>query len=1111
MGDDRRIATKHLGANVTSAELESVLRTVEPAVRLVRERHLRSLLHYLRDHGATVPANPNLPLWVSRDDLRSAEMRSLTPTEADPSRLLLLVAPEDLLPGGRLPEEVLRSYWRLIFQAAVMDGVDGRLSETDCADRLARFGPAAEREIRYVLESDRLVDPQAGSIGCYRAFAAAYLDLHEFAPAEIEEFFPSLPRPSAVLAVLGDGLDIAHLLAQTRPDGAATPTPEPQPHDRWADPEPPPVFAPSAAIEATDPRGLLARATEAEGKGNLARGAILRTQALPEVTGKQASPTAGLSTIVGPFVEALGRILEWDDSTCAEWRQSLGPLLVRAGEGIWPRAARCLYELQKIPTDLAREVYAVDLVEVARTLGRRPIKRPLPHAREVMILVRLRAAQRQLLRSGLGEQAQLRLDHLFRHEIHRLEHRIRETLTPVIMSALMGGGFQAENRVEEVARAKVVAELLDRICERGYLRIADLRDAIARNQLKMPDLSGPGELISGDPLLRTDTRLAYELDGVYRRGEFYLRLLQRGSSLFFGTPLGRLLTLYLIGPFLAAFLTLMALEELRHIGGKVTTFVSKILAPRPAPQAPVPSSAVAVPEPDTESDEDFDDAIWFDTNQALALAKEAVTSSATTQATEEHHSSFLTEWPMIVGLWLFLFMVFHVPPFRRAVLAVVSAVWGWLWFLAWVMPVTLLQSSVIRSIRYSRAFRFVHYRLGGAIILTGCFVLILSALGASTDRRLRWSAVVFGFAAVVLNTPWGWVLQERLAERVGNVWRMIRGNMIPGLLAAVIDWFARLANWFERKLYAVDEWLRFRGGQSQGSLAMKAAVGLLWFPLAYIARFAFNLLIEPQINPIKHFPVVTVSHKVILPMTPSLAQALNVSDAAAAALLGGIPGIFGFIAWEFMANWKLYRSNRPERLTAVTIGSHGESMRGLLRPGFHSGTVPKVFRRMRATDRRGVRTNAARHNNELHHVAEGVEHFVARELVGLLKESWEWDAIRIEVESVHFGCQRVVIEMAVAALAREPFAIAFENRAGRVGATIECPGWLSRLTPPQREVFLATVRGLLDKAAAELLDDAERSPGVAAGKGGAYPELIRPYTWTEWVTLWGPPREKPMG
>src|SRR4030095_209119 len=82
-------------------------------------------------------------------------------------------------------------------------------------------------------------------------------------------------------------------------------------------------------------------------------------------------------------------------------------------------------------------------------------------------------------------------------------------------------------------------------------------------------------------------------------------------------------------------------------------------------------------------------------------------------------------------------------------------------------------------------------------------------------------------------------------------------------------WFKMLANWVERQLYAVDEWLRFRGGDSQGSLARKAILGLLWFPIAYVFRFVFYLLVEPQVNPVKHFPVVTVSHKLLLPLVVS--------------------------------------------------------------------------------------------------------------------------------------------------------------------------------------------------------------------------------------------------
>jgi len=94
---------------------------------------------------------------------------------------------------------------------------------------------------------------------------------------------------------------------------------------------------------------------------------------------------------------------------------------------------------------------------------------------------------------------------------------------------------------EQVARDQVIEELLDRVGGGGPTDAGDLRDTLARNRLKLADLAGPGEFLTGDPLLRANYNLACALDGVYRRGEIYRRGLQRFSSLFFGTRPGRFL------------------------------------------------------------------------------------------------------------------------------------------------------------------------------------------------------------------------------------------------------------------------------------------------------------------------------------------------------------------------------------------------------------------------------------------------------------------------------------------------------------------------------------------------------------------------------------------
>ena len=187
----------------------------------------------------------------------------------------------------------------------------------------------------------------------------------------------------------------------------------------------------------------------------------------------------------------------------------------------------------------------------------------------------LKKAQAQMLRSGLGHAAQHRIERLFHAQIHAIEENVRREFTPIIATALADAGLTPTSTVEEVARDKIVAELLDRVCERGYLRIGNLRDAIARNRLKMNDLGGVGEFFRGDALLRADVNLAYALDGVYRKGEVYLRGIQRFISVLFGTPLGRLFALYIAVPFGGAFMTLMFVDHLRHIGGQLATLVSK--------------------------------------------------------------------------------------------------------------------------------------------------------------------------------------------------------------------------------------------------------------------------------------------------------------------------------------------------------------------------------------------------------------------------------------------------------------------------------------------------------------------------------------------------------
>src|SRR5262249_13420846 len=142
---------------------------------------------------------------------------------------------------------------------------------------------------------------------------------------------------------------------------------------------------------------------------------------------------------------------------------------------------------------------------------------------------------------------------------------VRAVLRPRVETALDEVGLQPRNLPERVARDKLVAELGDGALERGFLGVGHVRDALSRNQLKLDDLRAR-ELVPGDALLGMNRRLGRSLAGVYRPAEVYLRFLHRLSTLFFGNPVGRFLTLYAILPFLGAY---VLLEGLSHVVGPI--------------------------------------------------------------------------------------------------------------------------------------------------------------------------------------------------------------------------------------------------------------------------------------------------------------------------------------------------------------------------------------------------------------------------------------------------------------------------------------------------------------------------------------------------------------
>ena len=658
--------------------------------------------------------------------------------------------------------------------------------------------------------------------------------------------------------------------------------------------------------------------------------------------------------------------LGFAEAEAVVWRRGLGLLVPSAASGSWTREGRLLYDVQRVCIDQEREVYAVDVMEWLISWGRRPVVRLLPHQRQVNLVRRLRGAAHRLASVGLPEADRKDLLEL----LSRGRRPSRRTNAGPFSSASAHRagrvGVAACNYVEHAARDKIIEELLDRIVDRGFLTIGDLRDALARNRLKLADLS-VSEFFAGDALLRANRKLAVSLDGVYHRGEIYLRGLQRVSSLGFGTRVGRFLTLYLILPLLGAFVALKGCARDRRAGRAPSAPSSQGEAGRrrrhggrAAPRAGVGGAvrrrrharirrmgaAPGAAQPD----------LIYDNSRLLTahLARPRVPPRGVRRLPPA-----LARRPR---------------PLLRPARRVHAAAAGGAFF-------------------QSRTYLLFYLVVLKPLLWAAPVALVLHLFGADPWVTATASAAVFLAAEVLLHSRLGMHVEEACGDAALRGWRLFSRDMIPGLFGLILAFFRRLLDGVERLLYTVDEWLRFRSGDRRGSVAVKAVLGFAWFFVTYVIRFCVNLLVEPQINPIKHFPVVTVSHKLIFaflvtPLTPVLFATM---DPITAGLLlfviqFGIPGIPGFLVWEFKENWRLYRANQPRDLRPQVAGGHGETVPRLLRPGFHAGTLPKLYARLRRIKGAGL----GKRHEQLHHVEEAVRRFVERNLLAVLAGSKTW-------------------------------------------------------------------------------------------------------------------------
>ena len=1014
---------------LTLTELAQIIRGVDPGAFVVAGRIVRRAIRFDRELSS---ATVRVPHWWSFTLTSSQALQvidraelGIEPTEALPERIILIAAPDPEDFTDRPRAEILRDTWRALLHARVHLAMEiridaGMLESVDLRDRIRRLGPVFE-EARSVLYQEDYLLPPKDDLAIYVEFAATYLELREFAPGLIASYFPAVDNRRAVDTILAEDVDVPTLMVATRLPGACRPSTGDCPSDEdevevpATDLAPEPSLMPSGA----NYRQLLAKADEAVGKNNLVRAAMLRINATRLAGPSQAGQARSLARkaidqLAGRLRTALGA----DDAERFQWSQTLIELVPPASRGFWTPEARLLYDLQKVCLDHEKPYYAVDLVEWIMAFGKRPLRRLLADHSEVLIVLHLRGAARHLAGARLPDQARGRLVRLLKDAVHRAEVRLRDRFRPVIAATLAETGFAARNVPERVAVDKLTEELLDRVVARGFLAIGDLRDAISRNNRKLPDVASPAEFLKGDRLLQADRMLANRLDGVYRRGEIYLRMLQRVSSLAFGTRTGRFLTRYLVLPYGG---TAVILEGLQHIVGPI----SRLLGAHHEVHILSKASLAA--------------------GGTLALLLIASTNFRT-EFGRRLRQSYRLSRDLIVGI-----------------------------------PTWLLRSPLVRRLLASRALAFACR----ALVLPSLLSYLVWLLHPRTEAfapAVGLSLLVFMTTSLFLTTRAGRDLEELAFDSVGRLWTWIFASLIPGLFRLVMEFFDRILEAIERVLYTVDEWLRFRGGQNEAIFWAKAVLGVVWFFVTYVVRFVVTLLVEPQVNPIKHFPVVTVSHKIMLTQVKPVIAVLSAflgnewGVAIATPILFLTPGIFGFLVWELKENWRLYEANRPLTLRPVVVGHHGETLARLLKPGFHSGTVPKLFGKLRRAERKAIRTGrrkaVRKHRAHLHEVEESIRHFVDRDFRELLVQGRAMAEIPLSLGEINLSAKRITVEVCRLDHPGPAVRLAFEEHSGWIVAGIADVGWLPELDKAARHAFASALAGLYKMAGVGLVREA---------------------------------------
>ena len=383
------------------SDIELELKSIEPRLLLVprkvvdkvvlHQRKLPAILGLISGQFSNVDS-----VWTDFETLNAIAQEIEFELEIGSlpfGRILLLAKVESEMSGKFNTEQRNILYWRRIFHAEVKLKFfelkeQGLLSSTKIENKIKTIGRTVFSEALMVLEQEHKIFPEQDITDKYIFFAACFAEIYRFSENLLTNYFPSIKDYEALLLIIKDDVSEDVIFQETRLTGTQNPHPTPETHAE----ESSEYF--KRLSEQAEKESLLNNATES---------AILWTQA-NRVAPAELSPDTleKAHKEIRKLVKRLQSALNFNSNDFQNWESALLPLLDKADQGSFPVEARLLTELQSACEDYEQEIYRIDILGWAMSLGKKSMKRPLRFQRLIKIHQRLKEASLNAITTRLA-------------------------------------------------------------------------------------------------------------------------------------------------------------------------------------------------------------------------------------------------------------------------------------------------------------------------------------------------------------------------------------------------------------------------------------------------------------------------------------------------------------------------------------------------------------------------------------------------------------------------------------------------------------------------------------------------------------------------------------